>query len=406
MFGKKQMVFDKTAPENTEKLALGNYGISTAKRRPHRPNHGAFCQLCGAWQGQLGLEPSVLLYMDHLMMVFDEAKRVLRPDGTLWVNIGDRFWNAQGWAKQVGGGKTAFSSLQNGIRMGYYPLFRGNRDDNPFLPLKSQACVPELFCVKMVYEHGWIRRNCIIWHKPNVLPASSKDRLCIDYEPMYFFVKSKKYYFEQPREPHSPNTHPYAKGGKFERDLDAPGWQPWGIDGSQSMRGIKRKHYRHTDGRVKRCVWSIPTAPGKETNFATFPENLVVTPIKAGCPVGGVVLDPFAGTGTTLAVARALGRQYLGFELCERDVIRSRERVENCFMNQKKPKKPRKTRGDNDPQLTLFQEGRTIPSESTIIGGRTHGTDRPDRPDSTPEAPCQPLGRESPLSESGPGNEG
>ena len=142
-------------------------------------------------------------------------------------------------------------------------------------------------------NRGWIRRNTIIWAKNNPIPESVKDRFTEDFEYLFFFVKNKKYWFEQQFEPH-------------ESDLISK--RTWGnkYDEYNNLR-----QERSTDagvlnplGRNKRCVWTINTEPYKEAHFATFPEKLCETPILAGCPEDGVILDPLCGSGTVLAVAK------------------------------------------------------------------------------------------------------
>ena len=236
---------------------------------------GATCPMCGAWRGQLGLEPTPQLYIEHLVSIFDEIKRVLKRTGTCWVNLGDTY-----------GGMTKTD--------------------------KSLAQIPSRFAIAMT-DSGWILRNEIIWHKPNCLPSSVKDRFTVDFEKLFFFVKSKKYYFEQQFEPMLATSinrqrSPVNLGAKSE---SGAGYAKEAEFGSAKNRVIEP----NPNGRNKRTVWSITTKPYKGAHFAVFPPELVETPIKAGCPVGGVVLDPFGGSGTTAAVAKQLGRNSIIIEL-------------------------------------------------------------------------------------------
>lgn len=156
---------------------------------------------------------------------------------------------------------------------------------------------------------AFILRNEIIWAKPNCMPSSVKDRFTVDFEKVFFFVKSKKYWFKTQYEKY---TGPMNRWGGNK--LKADGKSTWD-------KGTGQDTYRDRDmrpnenGRNKRCVWKIPTKPFKEAHFAVFPEALIEPMIKAGCPVGGVVLDPFIGSGTTGLVAKKLGRNYIGIEL-------------------------------------------------------------------------------------------
>jgi len=233
---------------------------------------GATCPMCGAWRGQLGLEPTPQLYIQHLVGIFDEVKRVLKRTGTCWVNLGDTY-----------GGMTKTD--------------------------KSLAQIPSRFAIAMT-DSGWILRNEIIWWKRNCMPSSAKDRFTVDFEKLFFFVKSKKYYFEQQLEPVAECSIKRAEYG-WNRDRANNG-----VDGPQGIHVEKMgTRFVRPSGRNKRCVWDITTRPYKGAHFAVFPPELVETPIKAGCPVGGVVLDPFGGTGTTSEVARRLGRASIIIEL-------------------------------------------------------------------------------------------
>jgi site-specific DNA-methyltransferase (adenine-specific) len=229
-------------------------------------------------KGQLGLEPTFQEYINKLCNIFDEIKRVLKKTGTCWVNLGDTYY---GGGRNRGGDFKNMSIKQRSNR--------GTRDINATtsfkwnheLETKNLCQIPFRFSIEMV-NRGWILRNVIIWHKPNCMPSSVKDRFTVDFEYIFFFVKNKKYWFEKQYEPHLTQEN---------RDFLNP------------------------LGRNKRSVWSIPTKPYKEAHFATFPPALVAIPIKAGCPRGGVLLDPFCGSGTTCAAAKKLGRNYIGIEL-------------------------------------------------------------------------------------------
>lgn len=327
-----------------------------------------FCVKCGAWYGVLGLEPNFELYIKHLCNIYDDVKRVLKKSGTCWVNLGDSY----------GSGKHYDSKYLN------------NEEIQKKGPVKGyQKClllIPQRFAIEMI-NRGWILRNVIIWHKPNAMPSSAKDRFTVDFEYIYFFVKRKKYWFEQQRE-----------------SLKESGWDQWskkynvGIGGKRDAPQKIQQNQEYIPinplGRNKRTVWRIPTKPNPEAHFATFPPNLVKPMIKSGCPEyickecgkprekiiekgktyyqyckdnklkwskdakssrddnqfpwdtklsgqahkefrdknpdilkgysdcgceakykPGIVLDPFAGVGTTLKEAWKLGRNYIGFEI-------------------------------------------------------------------------------------------
>lgn len=230
---------------------------------------GNFCQLCGAWRGQLGLEPTLDLYLKHLLEIMDECKGVLRDDGTMWVNIGDFYGSGTG-----AGGKL---------------LGRDKRDENkvwgnqPIKGFEKSLClIPYRFAIAMI-DRGWICRNVIIWHKPNCMPSSAKDRFTVDFEPIYFFVKSRKYWFEQQYEI---SVDPENYSGR--RPWNAPTIAKFDLKNCQVAGKIKNGKLndvgRTYPNRNKRCVWTIPTQPYPESHFATFPEDLVEPMIRAGCP--------------------------------------------------------------------------------------------------------------------------
>jgi site-specific DNA-methyltransferase (adenine-specific) len=236
-------------------------------------------------KGQLGLEPTFYAYLEALLSIFDEVKRVLKPEGTCWVNMGDTY-SATRWSN-------------NPRNSG-----RKNRTETPLMNKESglrNKClcqIPSRFAIEMV-NRGWILRNEIIWHKPNCMPSSAEDRLTIDFEKIFFFTKNEKYSFETQYEKATYTDNRKDKGR---------------IEYSNRLTkcGVKV-----SDKRIKRCVWKIETKPFKDVHFAVYPEQLCVVPIKSGCPEGGVVLDPFMGSGTTSVVARKLNRNYVGIELNE-----------------------------------------------------------------------------------------
>lgn len=247
--------------------------------------------------GQLGLEPTFDEYIKKLCDIFDEVKRVLKSTGTCFVNIGD-----------------TYSSVRYGNDPG--TSGRRNRTETPImkkeieLAEKSLCQIPSRFAIEMT-NRGWILRNEIIWHKPNSMPSSAKDRFTVDFEKMFFFVKNQKYYFDTQYEPWTGLRKSDIERAKAKHQ----GYQGKNADGKQSQ-GIKGQPVGDPEkGRIKRTVWSISTQAFNDTHFAVFPELLVKTPVLAGSPTGGVVLDPFAGSGTTLYVARLLDRKYVGIDI-------------------------------------------------------------------------------------------
>jgi site-specific DNA-methyltransferase (adenine-specific) len=309
--------------------------------------HG-FCD-CGAWCGELGLEPTFQLYIEHLQTIFDEVYRVLKKTGTCWVDIGDTYSNA----------------------------------NNDTAPTKSLCNIPHRFAISMT-DNGWIQRNTIIWHKPSCMPSSAKDRFTVDFEYVFLFTKNKKYYFEQQFEAYNDESIKRA-----QRELNGKGYkEPYKLDRNKDynsntdavVKSLQKIASGDNRGRNKRTVWRINPQPFKDAHFAVFPEKLVEPMIKAGCPSAicdscgyafehnynfkyetarngvtdkyrqdaesrvkrrsiindvksrdtykqikkcncdstthaGIVLDPFVGSGTTALVARKLGRHYIGIDL-------------------------------------------------------------------------------------------
>src|SRR6266850_1947729 len=317
--------------------------------------------------------------IEHLCLVFDEVRRVLKPTGTLWVNLGDTYSGSNG----AGYSPTKWKALyegQNSIRR-----FSGRVDD---VPSKSLCQIPSRFAIAMS-TRGWILRNEIVWHKPNCMPSSVKDRFTVDFDKMFFFTKSKKYWFEMQYEDVTGNTHPQRKDGRVTGKRACTG--NW---------GTMKTSYVATK-RNKRCVWKIATRPFADAHFAVYPPELIETPIKAGCPelvckrcgtarqklfvgrnesafnirvrdvqhgrikhsdrrasqrevdaydetayggggkrlVGytdcgcnagfhpGIVLDPFMGSGTTALAALKLGRRFIGIEVHPEYVAMARRRI-------------------------------------------------------------------------------
>ena len=248
-------------------------------------------------EGQLGLEPTFQEYITKLCDIFDEVKRVLKKEGTCWVNLGDTYSDNKE-------GKTD-NKVSDYLKETTTNLHKKKGS----VAEKCLCQIPSRFSIEMS-NRGWILRNRLIWHKPNAMPSSVSDRFSVDYEDIFFFVKSKKYYFEQQLEKSiwAEKDKRAITGGitKSGKSVSEEGTQ-YQISKSGSFR---------KDGlRNVRSVWTICTKGLKDAHFATFPEKLIEPMIKAGCPENGIVLDIFMGAGTTALVAKKLGRNYIGIEL-------------------------------------------------------------------------------------------
>lgn len=382
---------DRTTPFFTQR---NNVNESQKARVPTTQ----FCLKCGAWKGQLGLEPDFNLFIKHLCAIFDEVKRVLKKDGICWVNLGDTYLGSnQGYGTKKGQG----SGIQNAAD-GY---FAASNQTPPAAKFKSMAkclaMIPERFAIGMI-DRGWILRNKIIWHKPNHMPTSIRDRFANSWEYLFMFVKSKKYYFDLDavREPHK-TGHPakfnirvrdvkfgrikntdrkasekeiieyqehaqignYLKGKNPDdiindrtqelilklyeiknrirgtsnyngKSRSLTGWNE-ALSNAKAFRdGLKilqeqeklseqelkylkdyvQNHFGHPLGRNPSDFWDVTTRPFKGAHFAVFPEKLVERPVKV-TKKNAIILDIFAGSGTTLKVARDHGRCAVGIEI-------------------------------------------------------------------------------------------
>ena len=232
------------------------------------------CKKCGAKRKdqQLGLEKTPEEFVKNLVNVFREIKRVLKDDGTVWLNLGDSY----GDEKQLIG-----------------------------IPWRVAFALQ---------SDGWYLRQDIIWHKPNPMPESVKDRCTKAHEYIFLLTKSAKYYYDADaiKEPVSENS---IKRAEYGWHCDRPSTK----NASMNGKGIHTKkmgnRFVNKEGRNKRSVWKINTQPYKEAHFAVFPEKIPELCIKAGSRVGDTVLDPFFGSGTTGYVAQRLQRKWIGIEL-------------------------------------------------------------------------------------------
>lgn len=282
---------------------LRDYGLEPVlfggeRECPHDFDDFAVCRKCGGWMGELGHEPSREMFLEHLAGILDECRRVLKETGTLWVNLGDSYCKTHKYnrPKRRNCGENVHGLKDSRVHVAVHRI-----------PYKSLCNIPGLFAEMMILR-GWILRNEIIWHKPSAVPTPVKDRFTVDFEKVFFFAKSPKYDFRQQFEPYAGN-----ETNRISRQPEHP-------TGSKSRNDLQ--------GRNKRTVWRITTEISHEKHYAPYPQKLIETPIEAGCPPGGVVLDPFLGSGTTALVARRLGRHYIGIEPNPEYVAIARSRLE------------------------------------------------------------------------------
>jgi len=277
------------------------------------PDESVHCVVCSppyyglrdyGMAGQIGLEATPDAYVAELVAVFCEVRRVLRDDGTLWCNLGDSYAGHNATGFQLGNEvKNGGVSNKNGVGKltGYKP--------------KDLLGIPWMVAFALRAD-GWYLRQDIIWSKPNPMPESVRDRCTKAHEYLFLLSKSPRYFYdaEAIREPHTEATLERVQyGGRAagrRQSQDALGKIASGNFGEWD-----RRRELNPAGRNPRSVWEVATQPFSEAHFAVFPPALIEPCIKAGCPRGGVVLDPFSGAGTTGLVADRLGRDAILIEL-------------------------------------------------------------------------------------------
>jgi len=318
---------------NTKGLQ-GRTGQRAGRTHTQNDIYMSICGKCGARRddSQLGLEGTPGEYIEKMVAVFSEVYRVLKKDGSLWLNLGDSYYS-------TAAGTLSAPLKQKGI-------FERVSDARANASSSMRPAIPEGFKPKdlmgmpwrvafALQESGWYLRQDIIWHKPNPMPESVKDRCTKAHEYIFLLSKSEKYYFDQNAilEPCSPNTHARISqdvANQIGSDRDHAGAKSnvdripvtskKTLEGDSTL-GVKNNSSfaRGTAGPVlernKRSVWTVTTQPVKDAHFATYPEKLIEPCILAGSREGDMVLDPFSGSGTTGRVALAFKRSYTGIEL-------------------------------------------------------------------------------------------
>jgi site-specific DNA-methyltransferase (cytosine-N4-specific) len=258
--------------------------------------------------GQYGHEDTPQAYVDTMRETFSEARRVLADDGTCWLNLGDSY-------SASGGGAT-------GLHAYLGPHITTHRVTD--LPAKNLLGLPWRVAFAL-QDDGWILRNAIVWHKPNAMPESVRDRLSCRHELVFLLVKQPAYWFDLDpiREPHAAGTQRGTRVARRTRPPGHPGsrtrppkYGPGTPEVTTARRYGGRRHTRgHPNGRNPGDMWSIPTRPYSGPHFAAYPIDLPLRCIAAGCKPGGTVLDPFAGSGTTGLAAIQLGRRFTGIDI-------------------------------------------------------------------------------------------
>lgn len=278
--------------------------------------------------GQIGLESTPREFVDAMVRVFREVRRVLRDDGTLWLNLGDSYagsWGSQGRqgnTGQMAGRAVADARVRSKINAarieaGIYAnkvTRTGSIPEGSGLKPKDLMGMPWRVAFAL-QDDGWYLRQDIIWSKPNPMPESVRDRCTKAHEYLFLLSKSERYFFDADaiQEACVQSSAPTAGG------VSSPEYHELKMvtrtEGLTRPPMTMRDRKYHPLGRNKRSVWTIPTQPTREAHFATFPEALVEPCIRAGSRPGDTVLDPFLGSGTTALVAEREGRQWIGCEL-------------------------------------------------------------------------------------------
>jgi DNA modification methylase len=250
-------------------------------------------------EGQLGLEDTPEQYVEKIVEIFREIRRVIKDNGTCWLNLGDSY-NESGKASS-GGGTDKFSKLQQGskgsLQVKIPTKVKG-------LKPKDLIGIPWMVAFALRAD-GWYLRQDIIWSKKNCMPESVTDRCTKSHEYVFLLAKSQKYYYNQDAIKTKMICSAHDKRVRESRKC-AP---------TDKINGIRSNNNTLYEFANKRSVWETTLTPFNEAHFATFPEDLIVPCIKAGCPGGGIVLDPFMGAGTTAVMSLKLDRKYIGAEL-------------------------------------------------------------------------------------------
>lgn len=295
---------------------------------------------------QIGLEDTPEEYIEKLVAVFREVRRVLKADGTLWVNIADSYaGSGKGRLKTGEAVESTFGKINSGSRGTLEGILK-KTDANSCKP-KDMIGIPWMLAFALRVD-GWYLRQDIIWHKPNPMPESVKDRCTKSHEYIFLLSKSPRYYFdgEAIAEPVADSSMArYSQNIEAQKGSDrVPGKTNGSMKAVRPRYGGKKYtenpdlFYRTKSGnaydfrpkRNRRDVWTVSTKPFKGAHFATFPDTLITPCILAGCRVGGVVLDPFCGSGTTLMVANRYGRNGIGIELNDEYADLIRDRIGEC----------------------------------------------------------------------------
>lgn len=356
-----EQIYHRGGPHGNRVMLQGGRSVVEAQAEVKTIHAGRFCQECGAWQGCLGLEPTPEQYVDHVVKIFRQVRRVLNDHGTLWLNLGDSY---------ASGMRTKYADDRHKYKTARAIDMRPPTPDG----LKSKDLIGIPWRVAFALQaDGWYLRSDIIWSKPNPMPESVRDRPTKAHEYLFLMSKSERYYYdadaiaEPVKEPLRrradriggmswESRQQHSECGIYARNMRAPsGWDTstgegghgkfhkngrennsvkkydgtgYGSDGSK-VRNHKGNAMNKPDGkRNRRSVWEISTQPFPEAHFATFPEKLVEPCLLAGSREGDVVYDPFMGSGTVALVALRGRRIFVGSEISAEYCAIAQKRIE------------------------------------------------------------------------------
>ena len=321
--------------------------------RPYRSKDKKNCVKCGAKRidEQFGLETTYQEHIQNIVALFRVIKPKLKDSATVWLNYGDSY------AATVNG--TKVKDMKKNLQKNRTSKTKGVYDDRGFvdkpfstiqghLKPKDLVMIPNRIAIAL-QDDGWWIRSEIIWHKPNPMPESTKDRPTSAHEKIWLITKNKKYYYDadaikEPCTTFEKRDHGVVRNRvlnyKSKRNLNPQAYLEKNIKGNFSKRGVTRtteglnlktQNEKTKEYRNKRNVWTVNSKPFKDAHFATFPKGLIEPCIKAGCPENGIVLDPFGGAGTTGIVAQSLNRQSILIELNPEYIKIAKKRAENEF---------------------------------------------------------------------------
>ena len=289
--------------------------------------YSTVCGKCGAKRvdSQLGLEETPEEYVDKMVLVFREVRRVLRDDGTLWLNLGDSY---NGSGKGANGDGSAGKA--GDINAGSKGTQQGTFTKSDVIGLKPKDLVGIPWRVAFaLQEDGWYLRQDIIWHKPNPMPESVTDRCTKAHEYIFLLTKSQKYAYdaEAIKEP----SISFKDVGDGKATKIKFGGNKYGDSDDPKHQTKSGNEYTDNGKRNKRSVWTVTTKPYSEAHFATFPPELIEPCILAGSAPDTLVLDPFNGAGTTGVVSIQNSRRYIGIELNPEYLEMSRKRIQQAW---------------------------------------------------------------------------